>query len=193
MAKRVVREAPKYLPSDGDHLTKWEDVVDRFGDQEVNLHLHSPKSEALGTRVFSVVTRTQHFDHGRLGDYSVAHVLGGNLRDPYVKMDFGQLEESLNKPGPKNKTRNTFIGGMPTEHPVVGESTPMYIRPGIVRVNDRSILEPYSEPGMFKRRGQKVESPGLIVPRDQPSRSGVFAAGAIAHSGGFTAIDPRNA
>lgn len=197
--ERVVRKRhnDRFIPIDSEGLNSWDDVMDRFGNQEVSLHRHAQESKRLGQNVFSVVTDAPHEQTGKMGFRSVAHVLGGNLVDPYVNIDRGQLEQSYNKPAPFNKTRNTFLVGMPSEHPVVGESSPVELRRGLLRVGDRTLLQVHTEEGMVRKRKsvgggkQKMSEPepGIVVPPQQ-LRTEIFARGAIVGRHGITAIDP---
>lgn len=160
-----------------EHLS-WDQIQSVAQDRNsavVKVHLHSPDTEATGKPVFNVLD-----SRGKtIGTTSSAH-----LRDPFVQVSLGKLEQHLNKTpnpltGKRGKTQNTVIVGTPTVDPISGSrQEPVRARPGSVTVGDAPVMRVQS-----KQVGDRV-----VVDRSQPARSGVFAKGVSFTDTGMQAV-----
>jgi hypothetical protein len=165
----------------------WEQLAAEH--DRVAVHMHTPMTKQLGFPVYSVLAKNR----------VLGQVTGGALEEPSVKIDRKALQDKLNR---DSKTRNTFIEGRPVVSPPEGESVGMRMRPGSVKVGDETVFEaktgrgpvtvrqtiPKSERtpgGPTQRQSEPFE--GTTVP-PQPTRSDVFAAGAVFGREGVQAI-----
>jgi hypothetical protein len=165
----------------------WEQLAAEH--DRVAVHMHTPMTKKLGFPVYSVLAKSR----------VLGQVTGGALEEPSVKIDRRALQEKLNRDA---KTRNTFIEGRPVASPPEGTAVGMRMRPGSVKMGDETVFEAKTASGMVTVRQtipasertpggptQRQSEPfeGITVP-PQPTRSSVFAAGAVFGREGVQAI-----
>lgn len=157
-----------------DHLS-WEQIQATAGSSPVKVHLHSPRTQAEGRLVYNVLDSSNK---------KIGTTLSAHLSEPSGQVFLGKLQQHYDKPvnpktGRRGKTQNTVITGTPVDAPVVGSrEEPVQARAGTIKVGENYVMNTDT-----KQVGDRV-----VVNRNSPSRTDVFARGVTFGSAGITAV-----